>query len=135
MAFINWDESLSVNVREIDEQHKKLVGMINKLHSAMIEGKGNDILDNIISEMVNYVKIHFFTEEKYFDMFHYEEAEPHKVEHAFFTQKVEEFKEGFEKGLMYVTLDVLNFLTNWLTTHLMGCDKKYVKCFNENGLY
>ncbi len=43
MALIDWDKSLSVNVEEIDQQHKKLIAMINELNEAMRNGKGKEV--------------------------------------------------------------------------------------------
>lgn len=134
MVLISWDESLSVNVQEIDNQHQKIVKMINKLHDAMRQGKGKDVLGKIINNLVKYTQIHFQTEEKYFAKFDYPNAETHKKEHQNFVKKVIEFREDFESGRLGLTIQVMNFLRDWLTNHIQGSDKKYSKFFNERGL-
>ncbi len=134
MDLINWSDSLSVNVAEIDQQHQKLVAMINELNDAMRQGKGKEALKHIVSGLISYTGTHFKTEEQYFDRFGYPDADSHKKNHADFVQKVMEFNNGFEKGKFGLTLEIMNFLSNWLQTHIKGTDKKYSKFFNDNGL-
>jgi len=134
MAFINWDGSLSVNVGEIDQQHKKLVGMINELDDAMRQGKGKDVLGKIINDLNAYTATHFKTEEDYFGRFAYPETVSHKKEHVYFVQKTSEIKNGFANGKLALSIDVMDFLGKWLKDHIMGTDKKYSKFFNEKGL-
>ena len=134
MALVKWDDSFSVKVTEIDRQHQKLVSMINELSDAMKQGKGKEILCKIINGLIRYTATHFNTEEKYFDRFRYPEADNHKKEHVAFVQKVSDFKSGFEEGKLTLTIDVMNFLSDWLRKHIKGADKLYSQCFNENGL-
>jgi hemerythrin len=134
MALFQWDDSFSVNVAEIDKEHQKLVAMINDLNDAMKQGKGKDILAKIIGELFAYAGSHFATEEEYFDKFRYPAAASHKLEHRNFVKKVSEFKDGFEKGQLALTVEVMNFLKDWLRKHIQGIDKKYGPFFNEKGL-
>lgn len=134
MGTITWNDSLSVKVLAIDQQHKKLVDMINELSDAMRSGKGRDVLSKIISGLILYTGTHFKTEEKYFDQFEYPEAEIHKKEHEAFVLKVLEFKKGFEKGDLNLTVEIMDFLSDWLQNHIKGSDKKYSQFFNDHGL-
>ncbi len=134
MALIEWDNSMNVNVAEIDKQHQKLVSMINELNEAMIKRQGKDMVGNIIEGLISYAAIHFATEEKYFDMYRYPGALSHKKEHADFVKRVGEFQEGFKNGNLALTIEVMRFLKDWLTKHIMGTDKKYGPFFNEKGL-
>ena len=134
MALIQWNDGLSVGVGEIDRQHQKLIGMINDLNDAMKQGKGKDILYKIINGLTIYTKTHFGTEEKYFDQFRYPDANNHKTKHLEFTKKVTEFKEGFNKGKISLSIEIMDFLSNWLQNHIKVIDKKYGPFFNEKGL-
>ncbi len=134
MPLIQWNESLSVNVAEIDRQHQKLIGMINELNEAMRQGKGKDVLGKIINGLITYTETHFGTEERYFTKFGYPEADSHKKEHSDFTKEVSEFKEGFEKGKLGLSIEIMNFLSDWLKNHIQGVDRKYGPFFNERGL-
>jgi len=135
MTLITWTDEFSVGVIEIDNQHKGLVKLINRLFDAMTYGQANKILKEIIQELVRYTQIHFATEEKYFAKFDYPDSEVHIQEHQKFIETVAKFKEGFEAGNIVLSVDILKFLKNWLTNHILASDKKFRQCFNENGLY
>jgi len=134
MPLIQWDDSLKVHVGEIDAQHQKLVGMINDLGEAMRQGKGKDVLGKIIDGLIGYAGTHFGTEEKYFDQFGYPEGNSHRKEHSDFTRKVAEFKKEFDEGRLALSIEVMDFLSNWLKNHIKGVDKKYGPFFNAKGL-
>ena len=123
-GFFDWDSTYSVCVGEIDEQHKQLVNLINELHSAMMARKAKEILGEIIDELIEYTSYHFGTEEKYFDKFGYEETEAHKSIH----------KKFVDNNKLFVSSKILNFLKDWLLTHIKVTDKKYMTFMNENGI-
>lgn len=135
MALIEWNDDYSVNVKEIDQQHQKLIGMINDLHDAMSEGKGKTVLSDILNRMIQYTKEHFSTEENYFAKWNYPESGQHKNEHEKFVAKVTDFKEGVDSGRLFITVEVLQFLSDWLKNHINKTDKQYSDFFNEHGLY
>ncbi len=130
MFYLQWSDDMSVNVKEIDEQHKKLVAMINVLHDALKENKGRDVQRAVILEMTKYAEIHFGTEEKYMQRFKYAGYLAHKAEHDGFSAKAAELQER----RFVLTLEVLNFLKSWLQNHILGTDMKYSKHFNSCGL-
>ncbi len=134
MPLIRWNEEFSVNIMEIDKQHQKLIEMINNLHDAMKQGKAKDILGKILDEMVGYAGTHFKTEEKYFDQFKYPETEEHKKEHINFVKEVTEFKKKFEAGQQTLSIQVMNFLSNWLKKHIKDVDKRYGPFLNSKGI-
>lgn len=134
MALIQWDSSYSVNVGEIDRQHQKLVVMVNRLNQAMADGKGRDMVGSVINGLVAYAGEHFATEEKYFALYKYPGALIHKKEHADFVKSVGEFQDGFNKGSLSLTVEVMGFLKGWLVKHIQDSDKKYGPFLNEKGL-
>jgi hemerythrin len=127
MALLEWNDSLKVNVAVIDRQHQRLVQMINDLNDAMRKGKGKDALGKILNEMVRYAMTHF-------DRYQYPETAPHKAEHASFVSKVKQFKADYDKNKVGLTIELMNFLSDWLVNHIKGTDKKYGPFFNEKGL-
>lgn len=134
MPCIEWTDSLSVNVKEIDDQHKVLIGMINCLYDAMLENRGREVLTEIIFEMLQYVSYHFTTEERYMESYDYPDYEVHQREHLEFAAEVAELKSRVDKGALLLTQMPLNLLRDWLQNHILGTDMKYSEYFNTKGL-
>ena len=132
--FMTFGPDLETGIQEIDQQHRKLVAMVNRLHRAIKSGEGQAALGEILNELVAYTDYHFKTEEYYFDKFGYPEGELHKEIHRKLTAKVLEFKEKFEKGEATLSYDLLNFLKDWLVNHIGKTDKKYAPFLREKGL-
>ena len=134
MAFVNWDDSYSVQVSAIDDQHKKLIELVNQLYDAMRKGQDLIIIGEVIDELIHYTKTHFAYEEAYFEKFGFEKKEEHKAEHKDFVREVEEFKNKFKEGKITLSIEVLQFLSGWLFTHIKGSDKDYITYFHTNGI-
>lgn len=134
MSLILWNNSLSVKIKHVDSQHQKLVDMINLLHDAMKKGQANTTVTKILNDMVTYTLVHFKTEEELFDKYQYPGKKVHKVEHDSFIKKVEEFINDFNSGRKTLSIDILNFLTNWLSNHIKIQDKAYTSFLNSNGV-
>jgi hemerythrin len=134
MSLVEWKNDYSVGVVEIDNQHQKIVVLINRLFDAMKQGKANNVLGPIINDLVIYAQTHFKTEEKYFAAFKYQNEAEHQAIHQSFVKEITKFKSDFESGKITLSIGVLNFLKDWLDKHILGEDMKYVDCFKQNGL-
>jgi hemerythrin len=134
MPIMEWTADLSVKVGEIDNQHKKLIGLINKLHDAMRAGQGKEVLEGTLQELAAYTVYHFQNEEKYMQKFSYPGYLKHKGEHAAFVKKVTDFQKDFAANRLGLTLDLMNFLRDWVNNHIKETDKQYSTLFNQKGL-
>lgn len=131
---LNWKEEYSVNVKEIDEQHKLLFKLINELIEAIRSVPSRQKIEEIIGGIVHYKTEHFATEEKYFEMFKYDKAEEHIAAHKQFSVKVEEIQDKFKDDTTAFAFALVDFLEDWLIDHLLTMDHEYIKCFNDHGL-
>ncbi len=134
MPFFTWNASFSVGVKEMDAQHQKLVEMINRLHDAMRSGKGSQELGPILYELVDYSTFHFSAEEKLLTTHGYPALLTQKGEHDGFTKKVKGYREQYQQGKMVLSIEVLNFLKDWLAHHIQVEDKKYGSYLNGKGI-
>lgn len=124
MSLINWNNSLSAGVGFIDDDHHRLVEMVNQLHDAMKVGHGKDVLGGLLDGLVEYTRSHFRREEDAMLRHRYPDSAAHKHEHEDLLTKVMDFKRKFASGEVSLTVEVMGFLSNWLGTHIMGSDKK-----------
>ena len=138
MALIDWNDSLKLGVAVIDQQHERLIGIVNRLHEATVEGREADVISGILDELIVYTATHFSLEEKYFAEFGYADAEEHKLEHAALIEKVNAFVNDFEHGppesRSALAQELMEFLAIWWRYHMLDTDAKFVKLFNERGL-
>ncbi len=125
MAFMEWSDRLLTGVREADEQHKRLVVLVNELYDAMKQGKGKEVIDKALDELVKYAGYHFSTEETLMTKYGFSELASHKQEHENFKAKIKEFLNKKAKGDVTLSVEVMTFLKEWLIKHIMGTDKKY----------
>lgn len=134
MSLMAWEDRLSVNIKAFDDQHKKLIDLINKLYDGMKAGKGNDVLDGILSELVSYTVTHFSNEQSLFQKHGYPDFVQHKKEHDDLTKKAIELRDNLKSGKSVISVEVMSFLKDWLNKHILGTDKKYTAFLNGKGV-
>lgn len=134
MSFVTWEDSMSVNVKEIDDQHKKLISLINELHDGIQSGEEKEILGYVLEELINYTRYHFSAEERRMKQFSYIGYLEHKREHDDLTDQVLSLKGKYDRGESALSNEVSSFLKDWLTNHIKGTDKKYTAFFNSKGI-
>ena len=134
-GMMQWTDDLSVNIRWVDEQHLKLVDLINSLHQAMHSGRGKEAVVEILGELKQYTVFHFGNEEEQFETHGYPEEENHIKAHQMFVDKVIEFEEKIMSGKAVVTMEVMDFLKDWLIKHIKVVDAQYSSFFNKKGIY
>ncbi|MTJ80999.1 MAG: bacteriohemerythrin [Telmatospirillum sp.] len=135
MPLMTWNNAMSVGVAVIDEDHKKLVSLVNELYDAIQGGHGKDALGKILDGLVSYTVMHFAREEKFFQETGYPDAAAHKKEHADLTRQVLDVQSKYKSGATStLSLEVMNFLKNWLVKHIQGSDKKYGPHLNAKGI-
>lgn len=137
MSF-KWKDEYSVNVAEIDKQHKKLMELGDRIVDLAMGSKDADYYDHImevLEELKNYTVYHFGYEEKLFEEYGYQHTEAHKFEHMFFIKKVERIeKKDIDGQQGDVIMSLLNFVADWITGHILKEDKKYSEFFNAKGV-
>ena len=103
MAFLNWTDSLSVKINSIDEQHKKLIGLINSFYEQVSHRTNDENISILIKGMREYTQMHFNYEERYMRQFNYPDYIIHKKEHDMFISKVAAVEEKVNKGTVILS--------------------------------
>lgn len=122
MAYFTWNDSLMVGNSFIDNDHKKLVGLVNDLHEAMAQGKGKDIVGKTLNNLIKYTAEHFKREEDEMKRINYPGALAHKQEHEKLVREVLDLQKKFNEGNALLTVKVSKFLKDWLLDHIMKTD-------------
>jgi hemerythrin len=132
---MEWTPAYSVSVKKFDDQHKKLVDLVNQLHDAMKAGEGNTMLGVVLQSLIAYTGTHFADEERMMQANGYPDYAKHKASHESLVKQVLDLQKKFQGGTEILTLPVMTFLKNWLVNHIQGEDKKYGQYFNTKGIF
>ena len=124
MKNIVWDDSLSVDVDEIDDDHRKLVDLFNMLSDSLTEGDSADYIDAVLEELISCTVWHFRHEERLMLKYKYKQFEEHKTEHNELIDSVRELQKNFQLENKSLSNDDIEYLSGWLTEHILGHDMK-----------
>jgi len=136
MALITWSEQLSVQIDNIDRQHRRWVELVNALDTAVREGREDEQLKKTLADLVDYTHYHFKTEETLMQQADYdaEEFELHRREHRVFADQIKIYKDRQSAGFQKLTPQVMQYLRDWLVTHITASDRGYIAPIKEAGL-
>lgn len=120
-----WREELNTNIRELDDQHRHFFDILNELRNAFGSFAERGVLVDTFSELIEYMRVHFQTEEELMEQFHYPDLVRHRELHMHFTQRVTELFRDYLQDRADITRTTLGFLQDWLVNHIMTEDMKY----------
>jgi hemerythrin-like metal-binding protein len=118
----------------MDEQHQKLFALINRLHEAMRQGKGQAVVQDTVRELAAYTVTHFRAEEELLRKANYPGFAAHQAEHQKYVDKVNQFAEDLRAGKNASSISVLGFLKDWLAEHIRRTDRSYGAHLNAQGV-
>jgi hemerythrin-like metal-binding protein len=124
MSLFTWKNEYLLGRADIDAQHQRLFQLADKLHEAMSAGKGSDVLAKTLGDLIDYTKLHFAAEEKLMQDSRYPDFAAHKAQHDKLTARVVEFQKNFGTGKSSMTIQLLQFLKDWLSHHIGETDRK-----------
>jgi hemerythrin len=128
----SWEEKYRTGIKEIDDQHKYFIELLNNYFHAADENRSQEEMKELFRKISDYAIEHFTTEEKYFDKFNFQEAEEHKLKHQEMLNEIKIIKTIKDKD--DVDFSVMLFLSEWLDEHLEKMDQNYVECFKRHGM-
>ena len=125
ITFIVWKDEFCVGSQILDAQHAGIINIINKLYNAMQHDLHSKQLNTILSDLIQYVDTHFFDEERIMRETDFPGLQSQLEAHSKYAQKVDGFKLQFQTTQGDLSFDVLNFLKNWWTNHILHMDRQY----------
>lgn len=131
-----WQDSDSVGVKELDDQHKEIFSIGNHLYDLVSRSETKENIESVLNDLSKSVFHHFSTEEKYFDLYQYDQKILHTKLHQAYAQKMDQFSEQIKQNFSLDLMnEIINFTKSWWINHIDNEDKKYSKYFNQKGLF
>lgn len=134
VAFFPWKEEYSVGVAGMDEQHKRLVSLLNDLYDGLKVGQGKDASKKVLPELVRYTGLHFAAEEKLMRDHGYPEYEAHAEKHKLMVGRVMQHKKQIDDKVPGAALALSTYLQGWLKKHICETDRRYGVFLNGKGV-
>jgi hemerythrin-like metal-binding protein len=120
-----WKSDFSVGIKELDDQHKNFFEIINRLGEAAGGNKGMEVVGPVLRELDAYSRHHFTEEENWLKIVGFPGLPYQKQQHAFFIAQVTDLQDKYSKGEANIPKSTLEFLRDWLLSHILESDKKY----------
>ena len=132
--YLTWKDSYSVGIESIDNDHKKLIHLINNLQTA-IDYKTDKLFERqTLDEVLDYTEYHFRREEHLMENNGYPDFVPHKEKHEKMIEKIGEYVKAYEKGESGAIESLLTYLRSWLINHICGTDQEYSEFLISKGV-
>lgn len=126
MALFEWDDKFSVGNKTMDSHHQRIFDILNIIHDATKEGRGEEIIEAQLNELASYTKYHFDEEDKLMVQANYPQLEAQRQAHVTFLAKIDEFRDEVAKGNgLFVVSNVAVVVKDWLKTHILTMDMQY----------
>jgi hemerythrin-like metal-binding protein len=135
MEKINWSPKYSVGVEIIDEQHKRLVLMLNRLIGSKEATTNSEIVSDVITQMTKYAEDHFKLEEDLMAEFGFPLLDQHRQSHDKYRKKVVDLCTAVLLDVPIVPQVMLNYLVKWWENHILHEDMEYKSFFKKNGIH
>jgi hemerythrin len=120
-----WKPEYAVGITSIDGQHQNLFAIARELYGAMGAGRGKSAVGRILDRLIQYTATHFAYEERLMEEFRYPELAKHRHEHQKLTQQVQAFQADYTAGRVAMSIQLLQFLKDWLEHHIQRDDQAY----------
>jgi hemerythrin len=130
----DWKNEFSVGIGSVDAQHQTLFAIGRELYAAMSAGQGRAVVGKILDRLVRYTTVHFAHEERLMHSHEYPNFAAHKAQHDALTRQVLKFQADFDGGRASVTLQLLQFLKNWIEAHIKESDFAYAPCLKQQSV-
>lgn len=132
MPLMTWSSALASGIGDIDEQHKKLIEISNRLYAAMQRNEDKQSIGSLLDQLIDYTSYHFKFEEDLMEKHGVTGVPTHKEQHAKLVNDVVEHQARFKKGDA-LSSDLMAFLRDWLVNHIMKTDRAFGRELNKAG--
>lgn len=132
--FFKWSADYSVNVAALDDQHKELIAILNRLFIAVSKLEGSKAISGTLDDLMSYTEKHFALEESLMRQAKYPDFDAHKAEHQRLLAQLDQFRKKHQSEEKPIYFEMLGFLKAWLRDHILSVDRKYYPSMQRSGL-
>jgi hemerythrin len=129
-----WLPEYAIGVHQIDQEHQRLFAHADRMHQALLAGKGREILEALLAELIQYAGCHFAHEEQLMKRIGYPGYGEHRKEHEDLRARVAAMQERAAAGELTMTIEVMQFLMEWLKRHTIASDRRISSYMTTRGL-
>ena len=122
-AMFQWTAAYAVGIQRIDAEHRRLFALAAKMQRAMLNGKGKTILEDLLTRLVEYTCCHFAREERLMERIRYPGYQQHRRQHEDLRSRVLAMRVRAASGEITMTIEVMQFLMEWLKRHIVASDR------------
>lgn len=134
MTLIKWRDSYSTGIIRFDNDHKKIIQLINKLYEEIRDKKEGGDMGQFVEELISYTRYHFTTEEEFMRLSNYPHLDDHARMHEAFTVKIQEIHNRLRHDQSVLAREIYSLLREWFITHIMEEDMLYGPFFKDKGV-
>lgn len=135
MAHFEWNEAYSVNIQEIDNQHRRLVELLNELYDGILNGTNAlGAAQDVLADLVAYAEEHFATEEKLMEEYEFPGYEEHRSKHDAIKVRITGYVQRIKTGKPMVAIELARYLEGWLGKHICETDMLYSAYLTSRGV-
>lgn len=134
MEIIKWRDTFETGIEQMDEQHRRLIHLINQLYDILKTKAGYDAIDAILQEMADYAEHHLRDEEQLLAEHGYPGLEQHRQVHQSYFSRMDELLEAMNRDRQTATQQVYVFLRQWWINHIVEEDKRYGEYLRGKGV-
>jgi hemerythrin-like metal-binding protein len=125
MLVARWSDRYSVNIAEMDGQHKKLLNLMNGLDEAIQKRREDKQIAAIVEDLNDCVEVHFREEEKLMESLNYPQLDAHKSQHLHFLVQFHMMYSAYQSGHLELVQIFIQYLKNWFAFHMFSEDRTY----------
>jgi hemerythrin len=125
MPILLWDTEFEVGIGQFDQHHKHLINLLNETNNAFTAGAGRGKIGNALDTLIGCATCHLKAEELFMQEHKYKGLQQHYGEHSQFTLRVIEIQTDFHSGKIDLSHEILSFMNNWITTHILKTDTEF----------
>ena len=124
MAYFEWADDMVIDEGPIDQDHRQLVELVNQLHTATTDGRGHEVVEPILAQLIAYTAGHLQREEQLMAALQFPHLGAHKAGHDKFMHKIQALKAQYDAGSITVAAQLSTVLRDWLSLHIRRSDKE-----------